>query len=55
MLLARIVHVRAHHGAHSPADRLAASTVFAISMAMVIRPTPPGTGVIAPATAAASA
>jgi outer membrane protein OmpA-like peptidoglycan-associated protein len=32
-----------------------ARTVFAIKMAMVIRPTPPGTGVIAPATSAASA
>src|SRR3984885_9230693 len=40
---------------YSPADRFAARTVFAINMAMVIRPTPPGTGVIAPATAAASA
>jgi hypothetical protein len=40
---------------YNPADRFAARTVFAISMAMVIRPTPPGTGVIAPATAAASA
>jgi hypothetical protein len=40
---------------YRPADRLAAITVFAISMAMVIRPTPPGTGVIAPATEAASA
>ena len=40
---------------YSPADRFATRTVFAISMAMVIRPTPPGTGVIAPATAAASA
>jgi len=33
---------------------LAASSVFAISMAMVMRPTPPGAGVIAPATSAAS-
>jgi hypothetical protein len=33
----------------------AASSVLAISMAMVILPTPPGTGVIAPATSAASA
>src|ERR1700722_16419768 len=40
---------------YRPADRFAARTVFAIRMAMVIRPTPPGTGVIAPATAAASA
>ena len=29
--------------------RAAALSVLAISMAMVIRPTPPGTGVIAPA------
>ena len=30
--------------------RLADASVFAISMAMVIGPTPPGTGVMAPAT-----
>ena len=30
------------------------STVFRISMAMVMGPTPPGTGVMAPATAAHS-
>ena len=46
---------RSGRGAYTPAARFAARTVLAISMAMVIRPTPPGTGVIAPAIAAASA
>ena len=38
-----------------PAFRAAAITVFAISMAIVIGPTPPGTGVMAPATFDAAA
>ncbi len=42
-------------GRGRPSRRCAAVTVFAISSAMVMGPTPPGTGVIAPATAAASA
>src|SRR5512137_3175674 len=37
--------------AHSPAFLSAASMVLASSMVMVIGPTPPGTGVICPATA----
>src|SRR5690606_32227213 len=37
-----------------PKDLQAATSVLAISMAMVIGPTPPGTGVMAPATAAHS-
>jgi len=40
---------------YSAAARRAAARVLAISIATVIRPTPPGTGVIAPARAAASA
>lgn len=36
----------------APHLRRAACSVFLISIAMVIGPTPPGTGVIAPATAA---
>src|SRR3989338_4488320 len=38
------------HNAQSLAARSAARTVFATSMVMVIGPTPPGTGVIQPAT-----
>ena len=41
-------------GAGHPRLRQAAVSVFAMSIAMVIGPTPPGTGVIAAATAAAS-
>ena len=41
-------------GAYRPSIS-AASTVFDISMAIVIGPTPPGTGVIQPATSAAAA
>jgi len=41
-------------GSAIPLARQAAISVLAISMAMVIGPTPPGTGVIAPARAAAS-
>ena len=42
-------------GSAIPFARQAAISVLAISIAMVIGPTPPGTGVIAPARAAASA
>ena len=42
----------ANAGRRDPRRIFAAFTVFAISMAMVSGPTPPGTGVIAPATSA---
>jgi hypothetical protein len=42
-------------GSGVPSARHAAISVFAISIAMVIGPTPPGTGVIAPARFTASA
>src|SRR6185369_14008375 len=42
-------------GSARPARRCAATRVLRMSMAIVIGPTPPGTGVIAPATSAASA
>ncbi len=41
--------------AHKPMARCAPSSVFCSSMAMVMGPTPPGTGVMAPATGSASA
>src|ERR1039458_9938822 len=45
---------REAHFQHGPGRRSAAATVFAISMAMVSGPTPPGTGVYAPAVSATS-
>ena len=43
-----------HSFTDSPLRRIAASTVFDKRHAMVIGPTPPGTGVMAEAVAAAS-
>ena len=44
--------VRPRKRPYPPSVRSAANTVLRISMAIVMRPTPPGTGVIAPATSA---
>src|SRR5688572_16418869 len=41
-------------GSGKPADAQAARSVLRITQAMVIGPTPPGTGVTAPATSSAS-
>ena len=46
----QLLHVFA--GSGTPRRSLAACTVLAMSMAMVSGPTPPGTGVMAPATSA---
>src|SRR6476646_11096366 len=49
-----ILHVRENSGTGFPRRNLAARTVFAMSIEIVKGPTPPGTGVIAPADSATS-
>src|SRR5262249_9144929 len=51
----RVVERGALHLSRAVSRRVAAVTVFDSSIAIVIRPTPPGTGVIMPARSAAAA